>query len=77
MQLFPRVLLANEKTTLVLRDENLKNGEVVSVAVQSMEKYNILYSTWQQKIIIPHFDVNNQLIGVRTVWIFLRTGKKL
>ena len=24
-----------------------------------------MYSTWQQKIIIPHFDVNNQLIGVR------------
>lgn len=41
MQLFPRVLLANEKTTLVLRDENFKDGEVVSVAVQSMEKYNV------------------------------------
>ena len=41
MQLFPRVLLANEKTTLVLRDENFKDGKVVSVAVQSMEKYNI------------------------------------
>ena len=24
-----------------------------------------MYSTWQQKIIIPHFDVNNHLIGVR------------
>lgn len=24
-----------------------------------------MYSTWQQKIIIPHFDISNQLIGVR------------
>ena len=31
-----------------------------------MKKYNILYSTWQQKIIIPHYDMNNNLIGVRS-----------
>ena len=35
------------------------------ISIETMEKYNIMYSTWQQKIIIPHFDVNNQLIGVR------------
>ena len=31
-----------------------------------MKKYNILYSTWQQKIIIPHYDMNNNLVGVRS-----------
>lgn len=35
------------------------------ISIASMKKYSILYSTWQQKIIIPHFDVNNNLIGVR------------
>jgi len=35
------------------------------ISVDTMEKYNIMYSTWQQKIIIPHFDINSQLIGVR------------
>ena len=35
------------------------------ISIETMEKYNIMYSTWQQKIIIPHFDINNQLIGVR------------
>lgn len=35
------------------------------ISIKTMEKYNIMYSTWQQKIIIPHFDINNQLIGVR------------
>lgn len=35
------------------------------ISVETMEKYNIMYSTWQQKIIIPHFNINNQLIGVR------------
>ena len=35
------------------------------ISTETMKKYKILYSTWQQKIIIPHFDINNQLIGVR------------
>lgn len=35
------------------------------ISIKTMEKYNIMYSTWQQKIIIPHFDVNGQLIGIR------------
>jgi len=35
------------------------------ISIKTMEKYNIMYSTWQQKIIIPHFDMSNQLIGVR------------
>lgn len=35
------------------------------ISVETMQKYNILYCVWQQKIIIPHYDVNNQLIGIR------------
>ena len=35
------------------------------ISTETMSKYNIMYSTWQQKIIIPHFNVTNQLIGVR------------
>lgn len=35
------------------------------ISIETMKKYNILYSTWQQKIIIPHYDISNQLIGVR------------
>lgn len=35
------------------------------ISIDTMRKYNILYSTWQQKIIIPHFDIDNQLIGIR------------
>lgn len=35
------------------------------ISIETMRKYNILYCVWQQKIIIPHYDVNNQLIGVR------------
>ena len=42
-------------------DEWIKEG----ISIETMEKYNIMYSTWQQKIIIPHYDINNQLIGVR------------
>lgn len=35
------------------------------ISIETMRKYNILYCTWQQKIIIPHYDLNNQLVGVR------------
>ncbi len=35
------------------------------ISIETMKKYKIMYSTWQQKIIIPHFDINNQLLGVR------------
>ena len=30
-----------------------------------MDKFNILYSISQNKIIIPHYDINNNLIGIR------------
>lgn len=36
------------------------------ISVETMKKYNILYSTWQQKIIIPHYDMKNNLVGVRS-----------
>lgn len=35
------------------------------ISVETMKKYNILYSNWQQKIIIPHYDRFNNLIGIR------------
>lgn len=31
----------------------------------AMDKFNILYSISQNKIIIPHYDVNGNLIGIR------------
>lgn len=32
---------------------------------QAMDKFNIKYSISQNKIIIPHYDVNDNLIGIR------------
>ena len=59
---------------LVLYDKNILNifqkfytQEWINegISIETMKKYNVMYSTWQQKIIIPHFDMNNQLLGVR------------
>lgn len=36
------------------------------INVDSLLKFEIAYSTLQQKIIIPHFDVDYNLMGVRT-----------
>ncbi len=35
------------------------------ISVNSMLKYGIKYSTLQQKIIIPHYSTDNELMGVR------------
>ena len=35
------------------------------ITKETMDKFNILYSIGQNKIIIPHYNVNNELIGIR------------
>lgn len=35
------------------------------ISEKSMKDYNILYSISQNKIIIPHYDINENLIGIR------------
>lgn len=36
-----------------------------NISAGAMDKYNIRYSISQNKIIIPHYDINNRLIGIR------------
>lgn len=36
-----------------------------NIDIEVMKKFNILYSISQNKIIIPHYDINNRLIGIR------------
>ena len=35
------------------------------ISKSAMDKYNILFSSSQNKIIIPHYDVNGNLVGIR------------
>ena len=35
------------------------------ISIEAMQTFNILYSIPQNKIIIPHYNINNQLIGIR------------
>lgn len=35
------------------------------ISKAAMDKFNILYSISQNKIIIPHYNVNGQLVGIR------------
>ena len=35
------------------------------ISAESMERYGIKYSISENKIIIPHFNINNELIGIR------------
>lgn len=35
------------------------------ISIPSMEKYNIRYSISREQVIIPHYNLNNELIGIR------------
>ena len=35
------------------------------ISKEAIDKFNIKYSISQNKIIIPHYDINNRLIGIR------------
>lgn len=35
------------------------------ISIKSMIKYNIMYCDYTQQIIIPHYNINNELIGIR------------
>lgn len=35
------------------------------ITEEAMDKFNIKYSISQNKIIIPHYNINNELIGIR------------
>ena len=51
------------------------------ITKKTMDKYNIRFSISQNKIIIPHYDVNNRLIGIRgrtlNQWEIENVGKYL
>lgn len=36
-----------------------------NISKEAMDKFNILYSISQNKIIIPHYDINGKLVGIR------------
>ena len=36
-----------------------------NITKEAMDKYNIRYSISQNKIIIPHYDINGDLVGIR------------
>jgi hypothetical protein len=36
-----------------------------NISKEAMDKYNILYSISQNKIIIPHYDIDGRLVGIR------------
>ncbi|MDE6409408.1 MAG: hypothetical protein K2K81_04070 [Muribaculaceae bacterium] len=49
------------------------------ISVQAMRKYGIRMDTLGQKIVIPHYDINGKLLGIRGRsynWIDLERGAK-
>lgn len=55
----------DENNLNIYQDMYLKEWIEEGISVESMKKYEIKYSTLRQKIIIPHRDINNRLVGIR------------
>ena len=56
----------DEKVLKIFQSIYMDDWKNDGISEDTMKKYNILYSICQQKIIIPHYDINNNLIGIRT-----------
>ena len=55
----------DERILKIFHEKYSKDWIDEGISIQSMKKYNIKYCNWQQKIIIPHRDRYDRLIGVR------------
>lgn len=49
----------------MFEDKYMSSWQSEGISIQSMQKYNIKYSTNTQQIIIPHYDIQNRLVGIR------------
>lgn len=55
-----------DKTILnIFSDVHYQGWIDEGICDKTMSKYNIKYCIWGEKIIIPHYDVNDNLIGIR------------
>lgn len=62
-----RELLPSYSTNVLQSFSNYKPIEWINegISEQAMEKYKIKFSISQNKIIIPHYDIQDRLIGIR------------
>lgn len=66
LKLFPRVLLARKQTELCLSGDELINGTIVTVGIQSMEIYNVPHSKKYR------MDENKRIATIKTT---VKNGK--
>lgn len=64
----PQVVIAQEYDSVVLdvfQDWYYKGWKDEGITVKAMKEFNIKYWCKEDQIIIPHYDIDNKLIGVR------------
>ena len=57
------------KTLNMFQNKKIHDWINNGIEYDVMKKYNIKYSTLKQSIIIPHFDVNGDLVGIRQRYV--------
>lgn len=55
----------NQKLLELYSDSYYEGWIKEHISIETMKKYNIKYDIANSRIIIPHYDINNNLIGIR------------
>ena len=55
----------SEKIMKIFQEIYLQSWIDEGISIESMKKYKIMYCVWQQKVIIPHYDKDDNLLGIR------------
>lgn len=90
--LLNKIAAVNQEVETKLKTKHISNSlieyfphllphkwEEEGISVQAMEKFHIRMDTINEKIVIPHYDINGQLIGLRGRafnWFDLERGAK-
>lgn len=63
----PQYILEEIPKTLLNRFYNLYHRSWIEdgISIETMRKFNIMFSIKDNKIIIPHFDIDGRLLGIR------------
>lgn len=55
----------DKKILNIFQDKYYQGWIDEGISIESMKKYSIKYSSFLNRIIIPHYDIDNNIIGIR------------
>lgn len=61
----PNIKYFDKKILNIFQKKYYQGWVDEGISIDSMKKYSIMYSSFLNRIIIPHYDIDNNMIGIR------------